>query len=91
MRTTYGQKGGQGHTRGRKASLYEAVDPSGKTVQKRSFTVHHDDVLMAFYCHEGIWHVNGVHERGNLPEWVRDTYVKKADQSRVLIKAKKVN
>ena len=81
-RTTYGQKGGDGPTQGRKASVYTTTDPTGKVVTVRSFKTHTDNAVIAFYFHrdcgnghpEG-WYPNGAWPADDLPEWVRDRYV----------------
>jgi hypothetical protein len=76
--TTYGRKGGKGFTRGRVASVYEAVDPLGATVKVRSYKMHTDNAVIAFYHStvnlrpgESVWHANGAWDADNLPEWLR--------------------
>jgi hypothetical protein len=46
MSTTYGQKGGEGPTRGRKAITYEGVFPTGERFTKRSFDVNESTAVV---------------------------------------------
>lgn len=68
-RTTYGEKGGEGPTRGQTASVYELIAPDGSVHRKRSFHVHSDDVIGIGYTHQGKWYPNTVFDRSNIPEW----------------------
>lgn len=59
--TTYGQKGGEGPTRGKKAVTYIVTLPDGTTAQKRDFNPPVSPVGYA-YQHEGVWHVAAIAE-----------------------------
>lgn len=43
--TTYGQKGGEGPTRGKFAHLYEVTLPDGTKIRKRTFGEYGDSAL----------------------------------------------
>jgi hypothetical protein len=59
--TTYGQKGGEGPTRGRKATFYLVALPNGTTQKKRTFSQPVEPCGFA-YQHDGKWFVAGVCE-----------------------------
>jgi hypothetical protein len=59
-RTTYGQKGGQGPTAGRKAVTYRATLPDGSVATKRSFHVDSAEAHLGCYQHDGKWYVSAV-------------------------------
>jgi len=59
--TTYGQKGGEGPTRGRKATTYTATAPDGSVLTKRSYFTSADTAVMGAYEHEGKWYAASVH------------------------------
>jgi len=58
--TTYGQKGGEGPNKGRKATTYRAILPDGSVVEKKSFFESGPTALMAIYQHEEKWYVANV-------------------------------
>lgn len=68
--TTYGQKGGEGPTRGRKASVYLAALPNGLAVTVKSFKTHVEHAVVAWYTHEGVFYPNGAWDPNDLPDWV---------------------
>lgn len=59
--TTYGQKGGQGPTRGRKSAAYTVRLPDGTVTLKRTF---HSMTTPTGYAYEhgGKWYVAAVHD-----------------------------
>lgn len=59
--TTYGEKGGEGPTRGKKATTYIVTFPDGTTMKKRDFFPPVHPVGYA-YCHDGKWYVAAVDE-----------------------------
>lgn len=75
MRTTYGQKGGEGPTRGKRATTYTATAPDGTTLRTRAMfipgTAPTTDAVMLAYEHRGTWYPNGVWAAGSLPDWAR--------------------
>jgi len=59
---TYGQRGGVGATRGKKASTYEATLPDGTVVQKKSFHVDTPAAWMSTYqTTDNKWHAGGIY------------------------------
>lgn len=60
--TTYGQKGGEGPTRGKKATTYVVTLPDGSTTKKRDFNPPHNPVGYS-YQHDGKWYVAAVDEK----------------------------
>jgi len=73
----YGQKGGEGKTRGRKASVYQGVLPNGTKVTVKSMLRHTDNAVIAWYEHEGVQYPNGAWDADDLPDWIvaRKRYV----------------
>lgn len=61
-RHTYGQLGGEGPTRGKKASTYEGFTSDNEKITKRSFRVHTPTAFIAIYKHGGKWQASGVRE-----------------------------
>lgn len=61
-RTTYGQKGGEGPNRGKKATTYIVTLPDGSTAQKRDFNPPVNPAGYA-YQHQGMWYVAAISER----------------------------
>jgi hypothetical protein len=59
--TTYGQKGGEGPTRGKKSTLYEVTFPGGGQHNKRVFKKLKNPTGYA-YMHDGKWYVATVDE-----------------------------
>jgi hypothetical protein len=59
--TTYGQKGGEGPTRGKTAVTYVVTLPDGTTAKKRDFNPPASPTGYA-YQHDGIWYVAGISE-----------------------------
>jgi hypothetical protein len=58
----YGQKNGDGPTRGKIAATYEAIAPDGVALRKRIFygdTIG-DAGVMAIYQHDGKWHAASI-------------------------------
>jgi hypothetical protein len=71
--TTYGQRGGEGPTRGKTAAIYLVTFPDGTTATKRSFQVHDDHAWAGIYQHEGKWYVAGI--RAESADWPGQTVV----------------
>lgn len=59
--STFGEKGGEGPTRGKKATIYVVTLPDGTTVKKRDFNPPVDPVGYAYF-HGGRWYVAAVDE-----------------------------
>lgn len=58
--TSYGRKGGDGPTRGKKATTYLVTLPDGTTAKKRDFSPPAADAVGYAYQHEGKWYVAAV-------------------------------
>jgi hypothetical protein len=71
--TTYGQKGGEGPTRGKTATNYIVTLPDGSTAKKRIFFPPTDPVGYA-YQHDGKWYISTVAERTDPRFTGRDNY-----------------
>jgi hypothetical protein len=63
--TTYGQKGGQGPTRGLTATNWLVTLPDGRTVPKRTFGTVPQVPTGYAYKHDGQWYLAGVSEPNN--------------------------
>lgn len=72
--TTYGQKGGEGATRGRKATRYNFDFPDGSRGVKKSFFIQDETALVGVYQHDGVWHAAGVWRHGEPTDWLRRNY-----------------
>lgn len=59
--STFGQKGGEGPTRGKKATTYVFLFPDGTWGRKRSFQVNAEHGFVSCYKHEGKWYASGVY------------------------------
>lgn len=73
--TTYGQKGGEGPNRGRKATTYTATAPDGTMLTKRSYQIDAPTAYLGAYQHQGVWHAAGIVDRLNSkggPDYGRD-------------------
>lgn len=68
--SSYGKRGGEGPTRGQKASTYSFTFPDGTTGKKRSFHVHDEKATVAVYQHEGKWYAAGIVPSNDIPAWV---------------------
>jgi hypothetical protein len=55
--TTYGQKGGEGITRGRKAAVYDVILPTDEIVEKKTFFPPDGEARGYGYQHQGQWKV----------------------------------
>jgi hypothetical protein len=58
--TTYGQKGGEGATRGRKAAVYDVILPTDEIVEKKTFFPPEGEACGYGYQHQGIWRVAAI-------------------------------
>lgn len=59
---TFGQRGGVGANRGRKAVLYEATLPDGTVIRKKSFQVDQEVAyLSTFQTSDDKWHPAGIY------------------------------
>jgi len=63
QRTTYGQTGSEGPTKGEKAVAFTVTLPDGSKRRKVSYRAPVDAVAFA-YQHEGSWYIAGINERG---------------------------
>lgn len=69
--STYGRRGGDGPTAGKKASTYTAILPDGRKARKRSYDVHTDEAIMMVYQdRQSAWHVAAVKPLGTV--WASD-------------------
>jgi hypothetical protein len=59
--STYGQKGGEGPNRGKKATTYVVTLPDGTTATKRDFNPPSNPAGYA-YQHGGVWYVAAISE-----------------------------
>ena len=59
--TTYGEKGGEGPTRGKTATTYIATLPDGTEVSKRDFNPPANPTGYA-YQHDGEWYLAAIAE-----------------------------
>lgn len=55
--TTYGQKGGEGPTKGLKATTYSITTPDGKCHRKRTFSTNNAIAVAECYEHAGTWYI----------------------------------
>ncbi len=80
-RTTYGQKGGEGATKGKKATTYEATLPDGTKITKRGFIATGDEAWIAYYYdRDGKVRASAVRakpEQWGNQQWVKATRVEK--------------
>jgi len=60
--TIYGQKGGEGPTRGKKATTYVVALPDGTTARKRAYSPPTGTAVGYAYQHEGKWFVAAIDE-----------------------------
>lgn len=63
----YGQKGGDGPTRGKKATTYLVTLPCGAQVKKRTFDAPSVPTGYA-YQHQGVWYLAAVSEPGQFTD-----------------------
>jgi hypothetical protein len=59
---TYGRKGGEGPTAGKKASTYRVRFPDGTAAEKRVFHAIAPEATAYIYEHKGVWYCAGVHD-----------------------------
>lgn len=71
--TSYGQKGGDGPTAGKKAAKYDVTLPNGRTKRKSSFKVYESQAIAVCYLAKGEWHVNTIISMTEeTPDWVKN-------------------
>lgn len=58
--TTYGRKGGEGPTRGRKLVRYEAIGPDGETYRAATYYPPTGAAFLMMYKLEGVWYTAGL-------------------------------
>jgi hypothetical protein len=63
--TTYGQKGGEGPTRGRKIAVYDVILPTDEIVEKRTFCPPEGEACGYGYQHQGQWFVAAIDAPGS--------------------------
>lgn len=63
--TTYGQKGGEGPTRGRKAAVYDVILPTDEIVEKKTFFPPEGEARGYGYQHDGKWFVAAIDAPGS--------------------------
>lgn len=61
-RTSYGQRGGEGPTRGKKSVTYTVTLPDSTVVTKRAFGNFTQPTGYAYQL-DGKWHVAGINEK----------------------------
>lgn len=69
--STYGRKGGDGPTAGKKRALYEVVLPDGTNIQKPSFKVTDEKAIAVCYEHKNAWFVSAIVSPNAIPDWVK--------------------
>jgi len=62
--STYGKRGGEGPTRGKKSRTFEAVMPDGTVLRKRIFHSLTGDPYAYAYQHGGKWYIAAIREDG---------------------------
>lgn len=59
---TYGRKGGEGPTAGKKAATYRVRFPDGTSAEKRVFHAIQPQATAFIYEHDGKWYCAGVYD-----------------------------
>ena len=81
--TTFGRRGGEGPTLGKKKRTYTATAPDGTKLRLGSYFIDGDKVFMAMYKVADVWYAHGVEVEGG-PKFADDRYGNWQPAERVL-------
>lgn len=72
-RSSAGQRGGVGPNAGKVSTKFRCTDPAGLPKTKRVFNSEsYEEPVSLWYEHNGIWYLNTVVDKKNMPDWAKN-------------------